>query len=763
MFKAGDKVNFIGNSITHSGGFHNDVLLYYATRFPQANIMFYNSGISGDNANDILRRIDEDILPRQATWSVIMAGMNDVNRALYAPARQGEAGLEEQKRQAIQNYRNHLDKVLQKLSQTGTTIILQKPTIYDQTAELSSENLVGVNDALGQCASIVDELAKKYNTYVVDYWSFMNETNQRLQQKDPKATIISIDRVHPWGTGSLIMAYQFLKETGAPSTVSAVELEKNTVKKCTNCEVSALKANKQGMSFKMKSESLPFPLAQEPQTTRALSLVPLVEQLNREMLQINKLKKGRYALSIDGTFIATLGSDDLARGVNLALYHNTPQYQQALKVKELAASYRAVQQQLRDIKWVQYRHLPKGLWNTDIAQVEAHITERLDFLNTSNGRKYAEAKKFYDNYLQLKPEEAALEAKLQELNKTIYSINKPAEHEYRLTALPQMPDKDIMYFGLNQAGAEFGKNQPGEHLVDYAYPTTRQLDYMQEKGFSLIRFAFKWERIQRSLHGELHQGELSRMKAVVEAARLRNQWVLLDLHNYGRRKVNGASAIIGSPDLPVAAVADLWGRLAHEFKEYDNIWGYGLMNEPHDMLPSTPWFNIAQACISAIRESDQKTTIVVGGDEWSGASRWLSVSDNLKDLQDPSDNLVFEAHLYFDADGSGTYRQSYEQEGGSPETGVERAKPFVEWLQKHNLKGFVGEYGIPDSDERWFVTLDNLMRYLQQNGVGGTYWAAGPWWGKHFMAVEPREGKDQPQMKVLEKYTVAKPAKKKKN
>ncbi|MFT2010514.1 cellulase family glycosylhydrolase [Pontibacter sp. 13R65] len=760
LFKSGEKINFIGNSITHGGEYHLHVLLYYATRFPNQKVTFYNSGISGDNANDIFRRLDSEIIPKQADWSVLMAGMNDVNRALYAPSRQWEEGLVQKKQEAISNYRNHLDKVLQKLSQTGTKIILQQPTIYDQTARLATDNHAGVNDALQQCTKIVEELAKKYNAQVVDYFGFMNETNQRLQQRDPASTIISIDRIHPWATGDLIMAYQFLKETNAPQTVAAVTIEKGAVKESTNCTISALKTGKGTVSFELKAESLPFPLADEPQTNLALSLIPFNEQLNREMLKVSKLKKGRYSLSIDETFIATFNHNELAEGVNLTSYRHSPQYQQALKVKDIAASYRTVQHQLRDIKWVQYRHLPAELWDAETATVEEFITNRLNFLNTNDGRKYAEAQKYFTNYLVLKPQEKAMEAKLVELRDSMYALSQPIPHRYELKALPAMTDKGTMFFGLNQAGADFGKNKPGVFGVDYTYPTSKQLDYMKSKNFSLIRLPFKWDRIQHSLNADLDQVELARLKSVVDGARVRNQWVLLDLHNYCRRNVNGKYLLIGSPELPTGALADLWGRLANEFKDYDNIWGYGLMNEPYDMLPATPWFSIAQASINEIRETDKTTPIVVGGDHWSSAAKWLQYSDNLKNLKDPSRNLIFEAHLYFDADGSGTYPKSYEEEGGSPDRGVERARPFVEWLQQNKFRGFIGEYGIPDKDERWLVTLDNLLQYLQQNGVGGTYWAAGPWWGKHFMAVEPREGKDQPQMKVLEKYTIAKPTKK---
>lgn len=35
----------------------------------------------------------------------------------------------------------------------------------------------------------------------------------------------------------------------------------------------------------------------------------------------------------------------------------------------------------------------------------------------------------------------------------------------------------------------------------------------------------------------------------------------------------------------------------------------------------------------------------------------------------------------------------------------------------------------------------------------GTYWAAGPWWDTYFMAITPKDGKDRPQMPIIEKYT----------
>jgi len=307
-------------------------------------------------------------------------------------------------------------------------------------------------------------------------------------------------------------------------------------------------------------------------------------------------------------------------------------------------------------------------------------------------------------------------------------------------------------FGVTLAGAEFGvPNFPGTYETHYIYPNAAELDYYKSKDLNLIRLPFSWERIQPVLGGELDPTELNRIKGFLQAARNRNMGVILDLHNYGRYYLNGTEEIIGSPNVSSAHITDLWTKLSSELKDYSEIWGYGIMNEPHDMLPSTPWFDIAQEIINGIRTADPDTRILVGGDSWSSAEFWPLASDNLKNLSDPSNNLTFEAHCYFDNDSSGRYDQSYDDEGGYPDKGIDRVTPFLDWLETNNLNGFVGEYGVP-SDERWLTVLDNMLNHLDSKGINGAYWAGGPWWGDYNLSIEPENGVDKPQMENVQKY-----------
>ncbi|RZL32462.1 MAG: glycoside hydrolase family 5 protein, partial [Pedobacter sp.] len=247
-------------------------------------------------------------------------------------------------------------------------------------------------------------------------------------------------------------------------------------------------------------------------------------------------------------------------------------------------------------------------------------------------------------------------------------------------------------FGVNLAGAEFGKIGT-DH---YGYPTSAELDYFKSKGLTLFRLPFKWERLQPELNGALDAKEIKSMKTFVDEAAKRDLLVILDMHNYARRHVGDSTHIINNGVITAAQVADAWKKIAMEFKSYKNIWAYGLMNEPYNMPSKNAWFDIAQVIINSVRKVDTKTPILVGGDFWSSASRWQELSGHLKDLKDPGNSLIFEAHVYFDEDASGSYKRSYEEEKAHINVGVDRVKPFVAWLKANNKRGFVGEFGIPD-------------------------------------------------------------------
>ena len=77
-FSDGDRVSFIGDSITKRGLFIHGVQKYYISYHAKKNVHFYNCGIPGDVLEGALRRLKDDCLLVKPTHAVIMFGMNDL-------------------------------------------------------------------------------------------------------------------------------------------------------------------------------------------------------------------------------------------------------------------------------------------------------------------------------------------------------------------------------------------------------------------------------------------------------------------------------------------------------------------------------------------------------------------------------------------------------------------------------------------------------------------------------------------------------------
>lgn len=312
------------------------------------------------------------------------------------------------------------------------------------------------------------------------------------------------------------------------------------------------------------------------------------------------------------------------------------------------------------------------------------------------------------------------------------------------------PSNPINLVGINLAGAEFGvaDGLPGRYLIHYVYPGEADFKRYADLNMKLVRLPFRWERLQPKLNQELNKTELGRLMTTLDHAKKYNMQVILDMHNYYR--YNGK--LIATNEVPIAAFADSWKRIAEKVVNHPAVYGYGLMNEPYST--NGKWPAAALAASKAIRTVDSKRWVFVAGDRWSSAFHWPS--HNIQLISDPwmrdrKNNLVYEAHLYLDEDYSGTYKNRKAVYGAMD--GVNRAKPFVEWLHTYQLRGFIGEHGAPDFSPSAIVATDNLVKYLNQHCIPSTYWAGGPWWGDYALALDVKSNKPRPQLPALLKHT----------
>jgi len=302
--------------------------------------------------------------------------------------------------------------------------------------------------------------------------------------------------------------------------------------------------------------------------------------------------------------------------------------------------------------------------------------------------------------------------------------------------------------GINIAGPEFGHQRPmpGRHGTDYFYPSPKAVEHFLAHGMNTIRLPFRWERLQHQLGGDLDSDELDLLEGIIEHSTSRGARIILDVHNYASYN----RETIGSPRVPVDALADLWRRLAERYRNNPRVI-FGLMNEPKG-LPTETWLDATNSAIAAIREVGAKNLILVPGNGWTGAHSWMSDgygtpnSEVMLGVVDPADNYAFEVHQYLDADFSGT-----KPECRNETIGVKALTAFTQWLHDNGKRGFLGEFG-GGSNPTCMKALDRMLQYMSENRrvwLGWTYWAAGPWANDYFTSIQPIDGKDRPQMKVL--------------
>lgn len=316
------------------------------------------------------------------------------------------------------------------------------------------------------------------------------------------------------------------------------------------------------------------------------------------------------------------------------------------------------------------------------------------------------------------------------------------------------------YTGANLSGMEAGANVPGVPHTDYYVPRPEDLDYLRGRGLTTLRVPFKWERLQPSPGGALDATFLGFLRDLADQAAARGVGLILDVHNYGGyqgEKIGGGTVTPGH-------LADLWKRLAGELAGHTGVVAYDLMNEPSNMPAPGVWPETAQLVTETIRQVDPETTLYVEGDHWSSAASWVRVNGDL-DIQDPSDNLVYSAHTYFDRDSSGVH-YSWEEEVAAgdqlqdppgeltTDIGVRRVTGFADWLREKGFRGQIGEVGTGNDHPAWLETLDRTLAFCQSRDIGVTYWTAGAWYRNYPMGIEPQaDGRDTVQMAVLTKYS----------
>ena len=136
--KSGEKLAFLGDSITQGGksnpsGYVN--LVSHGLAANDVKIEVIGAGISGHKSNQMLGRLENDVLKHKPQWMTLSCGVNDVWH--------GQNGV------TLEDYKKNITSIVEKAQAAGIKVILLTSTmIGEDQANANNQKLIPYNEFL---------------------------------------------------------------------------------------------------------------------------------------------------------------------------------------------------------------------------------------------------------------------------------------------------------------------------------------------------------------------------------------------------------------------------------------------------------------------------------------------------------------------------------------------------------------------------------------------------------------------------------------
>lgn len=194
--KSGEKIAFMGDSITADGmgspsGYCRLVIsgldVNGVTATPIA------AGVSGHKSNQMLERLERDVLSKKPEWMTLSCGVNDVWH--------GNNGV------PLEPYKKNITEILEKCKAAGVKVMILTATmIGEDAANANNQKLAAYNDFLRQ-------LAKEQNYLIADLNGDMQAALKKIGSNG-KTNVYTRDGVHMNPKGDMLMAESILRAFG---------------------------------------------------------------------------------------------------------------------------------------------------------------------------------------------------------------------------------------------------------------------------------------------------------------------------------------------------------------------------------------------------------------------------------------------------------------------------------------------------------------------------------------------------------------------
>ncbi len=195
LLRKGDRVVFLGDSITDEELYPGHVARIVRNAWPDSNMTFYNSGIALNRAVDVLARLERDVLPLHPQWVILCVGVNDAMQ--FAP----------------DEFERYYDQILARLVKEGIRVVCVTPTGFLAERFPESGQYVHTRDrarALDRTAAyeaeVVHRQARQRGLFV--------DALGALTRADLPRDRLMANQWHPSSEGGRLMALAVVRALG---------------------------------------------------------------------------------------------------------------------------------------------------------------------------------------------------------------------------------------------------------------------------------------------------------------------------------------------------------------------------------------------------------------------------------------------------------------------------------------------------------------------------------------------------------------------
>jgi lysophospholipase L1-like esterase len=215
LVKSGEKVAFMGDSITAQGwgnaaGYVKLIVAGLAAN--GVDVTPIPAGISGHKSNDMLARLDHDVLSKKPQWMTLSCGVNDVwHGKRGVPLDDSQAAAQpydknNPKEPDKGTYEKNITQIVDQAQAAGAKVIILTATvIQEDLGNADNQRLAPYNDFLRH-------LAKEKNLPLADLNNMFQEKIKAANQ--PGKKVFTVDGVHMNTEGNKIMATGVLQAFG---------------------------------------------------------------------------------------------------------------------------------------------------------------------------------------------------------------------------------------------------------------------------------------------------------------------------------------------------------------------------------------------------------------------------------------------------------------------------------------------------------------------------------------------------------------------